>query len=289
MNRSGSNTTAEAPSPVPPLVLDRQRSGNGVLCGPQGLWLRGPSGRLVPLRCGRRDCPSCQKRADDELARVLISDATVEPPTMAITLTTSDPRTSASSWREASAQMWRDLRSAYGPIRYAGFMEWTTGLSSKSGGHRRMHQHVLTKDLHGDAGEIEDRVRHHWRRMLKAPVVEVATLRSIGAAIGYVGIHHRKPEQQPPADWRGQRIRWSIEPHRYTHRPVSELRAEARESLTRERVAWRVVQDDPDTPAEMVDALVELNAAERAASEGSWELVRGTFTQGGLWMPSDRI
>src|SRR6266550_7696106 len=62
-----------------------------------------------------------------------------------------------------------------------------------------------------------------------APVVEVAALRSPGAAIGYLGLHHRKPQQAPPRGWRGMVERHS---RSYFTRPVAELREQAR------RRAW---------------------------------------------------
>lgn len=64
--------------------------------------------------------------------------------------------------------------------------------------------------------------------------VEVAELRTPGGAIHYLGLHPGKASQQPPAGWRGIAERAS---QGYWHRPVGELRAEAREQLRAEAVA----------------------------------------------------
>ena len=289
-------TTGEAATPhgaatAAPLVIDRQNRLNFTQKCSTGLWLRSPTGCMFELGCGRGSCPKCGKKRRDELARVLLADSTVEQPTHAVTLTTARPGTTSAEMVRAQRMLIQDVRRKYGPVRFVSKPEWTTGQGAKSGGHRRFHLHQAWKDLEVPAGgvaEVEDLVRHHMRRLLGAPIVEVATLRSIGGAMAYMtAIHHDKSAQQAPSGWRGMGVRWSQGQHRYTHRPVAELRADAKEALTRERVAWRARQEHPGATDDDVSALVELDAAERALRRevGGWELLRGSFSIGGLWRP----
>lgn len=297
------------------LVLDREKSGTGFGKGffcptpVRGLRLQGPDGRRLLIPCGKRSCPPCQKRADDELARVLLADAKVDPPGWAITLTTSDPDTPAAVFREGNAQVWRALRKEFGRVEYAGFVEFTTGAAPRSGGLRRMHSHNLVKADRFDQPTAEAIVREVWERVTGAYVVDVAALMSRAGAIAYVGIHHRKPEQQPPADWRGMTTRWS---RGYLHRPIAVMRQEARDELRRERFRWRAEQEawrqvaaqmvDPETRKvrpewapvleeddgieqlvrRSVDAWWAEAEAEREAHAGSWRLVAGVEGPGGV-------
>ena len=87
-----------------------------------------------------------------------------------------------------------------------------------------------------DVVEVERTVRETWQRTTGAYVVEVAALVSPGAALGYLGLHHRKPSQAPPSVWRGMTERAS---QRYWSRPIAELRKQARAELAVEAHAWR--------------------------------------------------
>ncbi len=222
------------------LVLDGQRSGSALhgWCerGPETLRLVGP-GVFVQPRCKRRDCPRCWAIRSRETARALLLDARVEMPTICVTLTTRDPDTAPATYRDGSAVLIRRLRRRCGPVEYFGAIEFTTGSSERSGGHRRMHGHYLVKGLDPDkVDEIEVVVRETWRAVTGAWVVQVGALASPGAAIGYLALHHRKPEQAPPTIWRGMTERAS---RRYFHRPIAELRAEARLELAAEAHAHR--------------------------------------------------
>ncbi len=216
----------------------------------------------------------------------------MEQPTHALTLTTSRPDTTGEEWGRAKRLLLKDVRSRWGLWRTAEMMEWTTGTGARSGGHRRMHSHTLIKDVDEPSGgtdEIEDLVRWHWRRLLHAPVVEVARIRSVGGAIGYMGIHHLKPEQHPPPGWRGMRMRWSQGARRYLHRPVAEMRQAAADVLAEESIAWRIRRDHgDDLPFEMFSDLFDEALAARARDrDGEWRLERGSYTEGGLWLPQE--
>jgi hypothetical protein len=192
---------------------------------------------FVRPRCKRRDCGRCWALRSRELARCLVLDARESTPGVCITLTTHDADLPASVYRDGSAVLWRRLRARFGRVEYFGAIEFTTGRAARSGGRRRMHGHYLVKGLDGcDVLEVEQHVRDSWRRTTGAIVVEVAALISPGAALGYLGLHHRKPEQAPPAEWRGMTERAS---RGYWSRPIAELRAAARRELSIEALVWR--------------------------------------------------
>jgi hypothetical protein len=174
-------------------------------------------------------------RRSRELARCLVLDARIETPTVCITLTTHDPDLPASVYRDGSAVLFKRLRRLYGRVEYFGAIEFTTGRSVTSGGRRRMHGHYLVKGLPADRVlEVERIVRETWAESTGAIIVEVAALVSPGAALGYLGLHHRKPSQSPPAEWRGMTERSS---RGYWSKPIAELRAQASQELAIESIA----------------------------------------------------
>jgi hypothetical protein len=189
-------------------------------------------------RCKRRDCGRCWALRSRELAKCLVLDARESAPGHCLTLTTHDPDLPASVYRAGSLSVFRRLRRRFpARVEYFGAVEFTTGRAARSGGRRRMHGHYLVKGLDGcDVIEVERLVRETWARTTGAVVVEVAQLRSPGAALGYLGLHHRKPEQAPPAEWRGMTERAS---QGYWSRPIAELRKLARAELAAEAIAWR--------------------------------------------------
>ena len=257
------------------LVIDRQRSATWVekRCpnARPGLRLRKGS-TLLDVRCKRRMCPVCGPKRARETARVLLLDALVDPPTHGITLTTLDPFMKPETFREGVHSVVRRLRRVYGrQVEYYGAVEFTRGTAKTSGGYRRIHQHMVNKGLQGaDVLEVERLTRETWQGVTGAKVVEVAELLTPGGAIGYLAMHHRKPEQAPPEGWRGMVERPS---KGYFHRPVAELRAEARAQLRVEAIAWRE------------GISVELAELEVAAESGEWELERFEKSAGGLLIP----
>jgi len=193
--------------------------------------------KSVTVPCKRWQCEVCGRRKARELARVLTIDANREPPTHCITLTTRDPDTPASVYREASRMVWRRLRRRFGEIAYFGFIEFTTGLSASSGGHRRIHGHYLVKfrDAEPDVIEVERLVRETWESVTGAYIIEVAQLITPGAAMAYLSLHHQKPQQAPPKGWSGMRSRPSLN---YFGRPVWQVREQARQELAIEAIAY---------------------------------------------------
>lgn len=165
-------------------------------------------------------------------------DARERPATHCLTLTTWSPSTSPAAIRRGTENVIRRLRRRFGAIEYFAAVEFTTGKAASSGGHRRLHLHLLLKvDEHErfDVIEAERLTRDTWRGSTGAFVVEVAALVSPGAALGYLALHHRKPEQAPPSEWRGMTERSS---RGYFGRPIAELREQARTELRAEAIAW---------------------------------------------------
>jgi hypothetical protein len=257
--------TRSAVDQAPPLaagslVLDGQRSATPRRgwCekGPVGLRLLSDSTYIRP-RCKRRDCPRCWALRSRELARVLVVDANADAPTHCLTLTTRDPDTLAQTFRHGTHNVMRRLRRTLGGVDYFAAVEFTTGDKAKDG-RRRQHSHALLKfrdAIDVDVLQVEQLVRETWERTTGAFVVEVAALRSPGAALGYLGLHHRKRSQAPPASWRGMTERAS---KGYWSQPIAELRERARRELAAEAHAWRT-----GLPLEVA----ELEIAARAPGE----------------------
>lgn len=230
----GSRTAVSAALAAGPLVRDGQRSTEKrpKAC-PEGREWRG-----LWLTCKRRTCPVCGPRRARELARVLVLDAAIRPPTHCMTLTTHDPETGSQRFREGVANVFRARNGlrAWWDVDYFGKVEFTTGRAKTSGGARRMHAHFLLKGLEdADVLNVERVARERWAAVTGAFVVEVAELRMPSAALHYLGLHHAKRSQLPPAAWRGMAERAS---RGYWSRPVGELRDEARSQLWAESLAW---------------------------------------------------
>jgi hypothetical protein len=234
--------SAGAP-PQDDLVLDGQRSATHTWCevGPrdEGLRIVTPNGQIFRPACKRRDCPRCWARRSRELARCLVLDAREDMPTHCLTLTTAKPwsELEPADYRAGSLNVFRRLRRRYGGVEYFGAVEFTTGKAIGSGGHRRLYGHYLLKFRDTDAPdviEVERLVRETWQTSTGAYVVEAAELVTPGAALGYLGLHHRKPSQAPPEGWRGMTERAS---RGYWHRRIWRLREQARKELAAEAIA----------------------------------------------------
>jgi hypothetical protein len=238
-----------------------------------------PVGEVVALRCKRRHCPHCAHLEARELARVLTNDANEgTAPTVAITLTTVDPATTLKTFRHGTQMVFQALRRRFGRgVEYMQIIEFTTGRGRRAGGRRRMHAHSLVKGLPLDAlEEAEAIVRGVWRGVTGAYVIEVAQLRTVGGIIGYLGLHHMKPEQAPPPGWEGQRVRWS---RGYLGGvTTAAARGRARRELAAERTWWSVERqaDDLGLPEEWMEAEFErrMRLRTEASEGGEWRRIR---------------
>jgi hypothetical protein len=182
-----------------------------------------------------------------------------------MTLTTVDPHHDLERFRRDVEQVFKVVRLVVGgEVQYLGMMEWTTGESRRSGGYRRVHEHLLLRGVDAAAAaEVEARVRRVWERRTGANRVEVRELRNASGATAYVVAHHHKREQAPPPGVSVRRLRHSRSPA-YFADGVTALREEVRriesakrlQRATRRLVDWDYLNGAPD---EVVDQ--ELAAA----------------------------
>jgi hypothetical protein len=213
------------------LVLEGQRSTETV---PK----RCPNVVYLDFACKRRTCPVCGPRRARELARVLMLDAQIAPPSHLMTLTTHDVERGIERFAVGMQKVFnrRDGLRRFWDVEYFAKVEFTTGRGVKSGGARRMHCHCTLKGLDSaDVLNVERIARERWEAVTGAFVVEVAQLRTPAAALHYLGLHHAKSSQLPPSTWRGMAERAS---RGYWSRPIGELRTEARAQLWSESLAW---------------------------------------------------
>jgi hypothetical protein len=266
-------------------------------------------GTLEPVRCGASNrCDYCAMFAALEAALVLKLDAHIRQPTVGITTTTRSADYSMEDFKKAERALWRQLRRELEKTRnrreipreerieYCGFIEFTTGDGTRSGGARRPHQHALTKGI--DPGDellvmfpledvpsdhpfvqgrqikpgattcpLELRVAELWYRFTgDAFIVNCRPLRTPAGAIAYLTLHHHKKSQAPPPGFKGRRLRPS---KGYYEQPIAELRQLARKLAAHERViiaVKRVIARD----------LYHEEASEAEADEGlTAALVRG--------------
>lgn len=252
-------------------------------------WLL-PDGRLVPARCGAPNkCQYCAYQAVKENMVVTALDAERYGfPTVGMTLTTRGPL-SPERFRRGVERVFDLVRHEHPGVAYLGNVEFTTGKAKRSGGIRRMHEHLLLKgvpDQH-DYDYLEDEVRHAWERETGAWIVELRQLRSAAGATAYLVAHHNKTEQRPPADWSGKRFRPSRE---YFGEPVPELRREARRMLRNRRlrkIAHKMIvwEELDGAPEEFVQ-----DELRQALSEAACEAAKVRFVKldpkGGIIPPS---
>jgi len=162
------------------------------------------------------------------------------------------------------------LRSRW-PCQYFARIEFTTGAAATSGGHRRMHVHMLLKGLAGaELADEEDWIRGEWKRHTGAWRVELAELRTPEGAIHYLGLHHAKASQLPPPWWRGMAERSS---QGYWSAPIKQLREEARRQLWAEGLAWRLGVE-LDVARRRVERDCRRREHERAAAGAALDALR---------------
>lgn len=160
------------------------------------------TGELVPIPCNRSTCSYCSRRSAMITAAMVGLDAEYGGvPRVVSTFTTRD-RVGPQTLREASRSIMRQIRAEFGPVEYCHFLEFTTGLSSRSGGRRRPHLHTLWKGLEPDAGPLVSAIASHvLERLAGAYRQEVEEIRTPGGAMHYVASHHMKESQAPPVTW----------------------------------------------------------------------------------------
>ena len=134
-------------------------------------------------------------------------------------------------------------------------------------------------------------MRETWQASTGATRVEVAELRTPGGALGYLALHHRNPSKPHPPTGTGMVERHSL---RYFHRPIAQLREQARRELQIEAISWstglptaiaalelaagewkrRSVEEHPDRS--VIAPLLETEGAP-PPTESDWIMRRGQF------------
>jgi hypothetical protein len=230
-----------------------------------------PDGTLSTVRCGCPNlCAFCAFMSAAEDGMMVLQDALDgTPPRVSMTLTTARPTTPPHVFRRDVEQVFKLIRRRCPDAEYLGRIEFTTGKGARSGGHRRIHQHMLLKHVAAsETASIEGDVRELWRRRTGAHRIEVAELRSAAGAAHYLTHHHSKADQAPSKGWRGRRLRAS---RGYFELPAVDRREQAREALRDRRVVKRFeellqaqdVEPMADEFEEWVAPVLE-NAAEAA-------------------------
>jgi len=152
--------------------------------------------------------------------------------------------------------------------------EWAVLVEFQARG--ALHLNLLVKGIPPVAEKpLRGLVADFWCSRVDAePVGQyVAVARDGRAAIRYTAAHFLKPEQAPPASWRG-RHRFSCT-RGYLVRPAAQMREEARASIRRRALEFRLSQDLNVQGDELV-ALAELET--EWASETKWEMVKSQPT-----------
>lgn len=235
-------------------------------------WLL-PDGTVMPARCGAPNkCRYCAYQTVKENMIVTALDAERYGfPTVGMTLTTRGPLT-PERFRRGVERVFDVVRGEHPGVAYLGNVEFTTGKAKRSGGVRRMHEHLLLKGMPEahDYDYLEDEVRYAWERETGAHVVEVRKLRSAAGATAYLVAHHNKTEQRPPDGWKGKRFRPSRE---YFGEPISSLRREAQMLLRSRRlrrvaarmIEWEALDGAPEEVIEDELRIALYEAAREAA------------------------
>jgi hypothetical protein len=214
-------------------------------CGrwPEHMRLLNPAtGELVTGRCrASKLCAYCGLLAAVENAEMVALDAVEDAPLSFVVLTTRDPYVTR-------AQVRLDLQHAVQAVRrrlsssfeYACFVEFTTGLSVWSGGHRRIHLNLLCKGVGGgDHDELRDVLLSSWGASTNTTQLHVGAVYAAEGLVAYVtnlALHVMKAGQKPPASYEGHLVRWS---RGYFARGATAMRSEARRSLKVKRAMYR--------------------------------------------------
>jgi hypothetical protein len=210
-------------------------------------------------------------------ATVLLDGLDHGHPEVAVTLTTRNPDTPMEKFRRDMEKAVKAIRRRHPDACYFARIEYTTGKAKRSGGHRRVHAHMLFKGIPPeDCAALEPVVRRVWKERTGAHRIEVAQIRSAAGAMHYVTEHFAKAIQRPPRGWSGRTTRYSIprgNRRGYFGTPLDERREQARELLRERRITRRLTESlgahdlHPSELGEAWDMMLS-HAIERATERG---------------------
>ena len=197
------------------------------------------TGELVRGRCrATRKCHYCGRLGAVENAEMVALDAMENAPTAFVVLTTVDPFVTREQLRRDLEQSWRSVRRRFPDAEYACFVEFTTGLSVWSGGHRRIHLNLLTKGV-DDLDAMRSLLLDTWGRRTKTSQLHVGPIYAAEGLVRYVtnlALHVMKDGQKPPPTYEGHLIRWT---RGYFPTGATAQRETARKSLRLKRLLHR--------------------------------------------------
>lgn len=184
-------------------------------------------------------------------------DALEYPPSLFAVLTTRDPFMPSSDVRLHLRHVARVVRESWPEFQYACFVEFTTGLSVWSGGHRRIHLNLLIKGVPAtDAERLRECLLATWGHRTRTHHLHVGGIYAAEGLVRYLtnlALHVMKEGQKPPADYPGHLIRSS---RGYFAGGATTMRAKARRSLRIKRLVHAGM--DAET-AELETAVRELD------------------------------
>jgi hypothetical protein len=253
---------------APPGLPDDARCGRW----PEHFHLRNDLGEIVRGRCrATKKCTYCGRLGAVENAEMVALDALTYAPTLYVVLTTRDPTTTREEVRRHLEHTWRAVRRRWPEAEYACFVEFTTGLSVWSGGHRRIHLNLLVKGVTDEDG-LRDVLLSTWGRRTDTTHLHVGPVYAAEGLVRYVtnlALHVMKDGQKPPPTYEGHLIRWS---RGYFPNGATAQRADARRALIEKRELWKLLRDHPDVDAHTAEEVVADRLA--FAGERTWQLVQ---------------
>lgn len=184
-------------------------------------------------RCrATKRCTYCGKLAAVENAEMVALDACESAPTLFVVLTTVDPFVTRETVRRDLEQTWKAVRGCWPAAEYACFVEFTTGLSVWSGGHRRVHLNLLVKGVSPEqADDLRAALVGSWCRRTRTSQLHVGEVYAAEGLVRYVtnlALHVMKEGQKPPTSYAGHLVRWT---RGYFAEGATAMRARARRSL----------------------------------------------------------
>ena len=158
-------------------------------------------------------------------------------------LTTRTATLDQAPFYAARKQVLRALRRRWPDAGYACVLEYTTGYGARSGGERRPHWNMILKGIRpAEIPLAAPIIRRVWCQHVDAePFAQsVEPIWEVGGLAGYLAAHVQKESQKPPEGFKGQRFNCSRD--YFEDRTRAEMRALARERISRRLLLWRATE-----------------------------------------------
>lgn len=236
---------------------------------------------LAPVRChSPNKCEFCARLQALENAEMLVADAEragpdgARLPQLYCVLTTRTPALDLKPFSKGLELVTRALRRRWGKgVQYAALLEYTTGTSWRSQGHRMPHWNLLLKGVPAEArAEASGIVAERWCSHVDAEpagqyVGEID--RGVPGLVRYLALHFNKVDQRPPRGFRGKRFNPSLGYWEGGYK-ASEVREEARGRIL-ERTLLQIAQREHGLSDR--EAYEWVSAALGARADYAWSVV----------------